>query len=92
MITDRYCVCGKLIDDHKVLCVDCFRKYGKTRALWPDWLREWAKSTQNEYRPKMTDADKEHDDEFMSDLAAHNLKRARQHPEMNFEDFVWSNQ
>lgn len=93
MITDRYCVCGKIIDDHKVLCVDCYRKFGNDRTLWPDWLLDWAKSMQNEYRPKKTDGDCEYNDEHLpiSDLAEHNLTRAKRQPNMDFEDFIWEN-
>lgn len=92
MISDRYCVCGKLVDDQTTLCVDCFKKYGENRTLWPVWLRDWAKSTQNEYRTKKTDASQEFNEDVLSDVAAHNLKRARRYPEMSFEEFNWSNQ
>ena len=67
--------------------------------MWPQSLREWTKSVQNEI-----DLSRRHDAlQIIEEIAEHdpnppkwetqtaidNLNRAQRHPEMDFEEFGW---
>lgn len=90
----RHCVCGKIITINSSLCNDCLKVHGTDRNQWPEWVRflvaEEQKELDRERRHRELQLDEEHP--LISDLAEHNLARAKRHPEMDFEDFTWNNQ
>lgn len=91
----RYCVCGKGIDSRFVFCKDCLEKYGRDRKEYPEWLLDWIRSMDREYKAESRHYELEYFEEYhypISDEAAHNLKKAKRNPNMEFEDFVWRNQ
>ena len=94
----RHCVCGKRISVRVSLCHDCIGKYGSIPSNWPEWVSFLVSDERKEtLRECRHDFDYQVFDESqvnsqVSDLAEHNLKRAKKHPEMEFEDFLWFNQ
>lgn len=36
---ERYCVCGKSIQNNRRLCKECGEIYGYIPSEWPEWLR-----------------------------------------------------
>jgi len=92
----RHCVCGIVIVSNRPLCGKCFKEYGGDSKKWPEWVSFLVKDEQKEI-----DRERNHDYDYqiieeitvpLSDVAAHNLARAKRHPEMDFEEFIWSNQ
>lgn len=92
----RHCVCGCVIVGRKPLCVSCFTKYGGDSEKWPAWVRFIVRDEQKEMdRERNHDYDLEYFDETtipISDEAEHNLAKVKREPEIDFEDFIWSNQ
>jgi len=38
-IVERYCICGKPIQNNRRLCKECGEIYGYNPNDWPEWLR-----------------------------------------------------
>ena len=97
-MTSRYCVCGKSIWYTKTLCDDCSKKYGNDRSKWDQYLVEWARSMDKEYKQESRHRHLQLFEETetgnkipLSSDAVHNLNMAMDNPEMEFEDFIWDN-
>jgi hypothetical protein len=92
----RRCVCGKPIRLRDPLCKSCRELYGSKAREWPDWVKFLVSDEQREIdRMRMHDYDRQLDDEVslpISDVAEHNLARARSFPEMSFDEFAILNQ
>jgi len=37
-MSQKHCVCGKIITSNYDLCNSCLEQYGKDRSEWPEWL------------------------------------------------------
>ena len=37
-MSQKHCVCGKIITSNYDLCNSCLEQYGKVRSEWPEWL------------------------------------------------------
>lgn len=92
----RHCVCGKVITIDSALCNECVKEYGVDRSKWDLWVVYLVSDEEHELNRDRKHREVAYSEECtsaaLSDVAAHNLKRARLHPEMSFEEFNWSNQ
>lgn len=71
--------------DHHSLCTKCGEKYGYDPKKWPEWLKFLHSDNQHEANRR-----RRHPTVPLSETAIENLAAARRHPEMDFEDFLWS--
>lgn len=90
----RHCVCGKVITLNSSLCNDCLKEHGSDPEKWAEWVRFLVSDEQKEIDRQRRHPELSLNDERLpiSDIAEHNLSRAKKHPEMDFEDFQWFNQ
>ena len=64
----RQCVCGELIKADWTLCPTCLKYYGNDRSTWPEWLRDWSQSVNNEINQDRRHLDLELFDEYSTDV------------------------
>lgn len=64
----RYCICGKALPIKWRLCPDCFKVYGHKAKQWPEWLRDWSQSVNNEINQERRHLDLELFDEYSTDV------------------------
>jgi hypothetical protein len=67
-------------------------KYGNDSKKWPEWMLYLVKDEQKELnRCVRRDFEGYYNDEYMqiSDDAVYNLEKAKDNPEMDFEQFGW---
>lgn len=76
----KTCVCGKRINPKSDLCKDCSDTYGTDKNDWPDWLTFMVADIRREYKYENRHADLEFNEEI--DYS---------NPNMDFEDYIWSN-
>ena len=91
---NRHCVCGKQITITSRLCNECLEKYGTDPDKWDCWIKYLVSDEQKEINRERRHKELFVDDEKLpiSDLAEHNLARAKKYPEMDFDDFQFFNQ
>ena len=92
----RHCYCGKVIRLRDSLCKDCRLQFGSDSSKWPEDVKFIVADEQKELdRSRLHDFDYPFFDETfipISQDSTINFKKATRNPEMDFEDFVWSNQ
>jgi len=90
----RHCVCGKPITITSRLCNECLGKYGSDPDKWETWVTFLVSDEQKEIDRERRHREVSVSEERLpiSDIAEHNLARAKKYPEMEFEDFQFFNQ
>jgi hypothetical protein len=58
-MSQKRCVCGKVITSNYDLCNSCLAKYGKDRTEWPEWLIFMVADLKHERRQERIARDKE---------------------------------
>ena len=58
-MSQKRCVCGKVITSNYDLCNSCLEQYGKDRSEWPEWLIFTVADLKRERRQERIARDKE---------------------------------
>jgi len=62
-MTQKHCVCGKVIKLGGTLCSDCSKQYGSDRDKWPEWLLFLVRSEDREVHRELNHHELEYFDE-----------------------------